>query len=128
MPLCAYAGMNGMTGEQIDLVTARARALGDMTRVRIVLALGRGKKAVGQLADLTGTQQSTVSKHLQVLFHAGLVQRRRAAATVHYWLASPHLLDWVRYLGAARPKRLPRIASKLVRKSNPAVRRTRPPA
>ena len=119
--------MKQLSGEQIDLVTTRARALGDATRVRILLALGRGEKAVGQIADLTGTQQSTVSKHLQVLFHAGLVQRRRSAATVYYWLASPQLLDWVRYLGASRPKRLPRIASTLVRKANPAARRARPP-
>jgi DNA-binding transcriptional ArsR family regulator len=126
MPLCAYAVMNRLTGEQIDLVTTRARALGDATRVRILLALGRGEKAVGQIADLTRTRQSTVSKHLQVLFHAGLVQRRRSAATVYYWLGSPHLLDWLRDLGAPRPKQLPRFTSVLVRKANPAGRRARP--
>jgi ArsR family transcriptional regulator len=96
--------MKRLTGDQIDLMATRARALGDVTRVRILLALGRGEKAVGQIAELTGTRQSTVSKHLQVLFHAGLVQRRRSAAAVYYWLGSPHLLDWVRALGAPRLK------------------------
>ena len=99
--------MKALGSDQIDLVATRARALGDITRVRILLALGRGEKAVGQIADLTATQPSTASKHLQVLFHAGLVERRRSAATVYYWLASPRLLEWVRYLGTSRQKRLP---------------------
>ena len=120
--------MKRLSSEEIDLVATRARALGDTTRIRILLALGRGKKAVGEIADLTGTQPSTASKHLQVLFHARLVERRRSAATVYYWLASPHLLDWMRYLGASKGKLLPRNPSIPVRKANPAMRRTRPPA
>src|SRR5215204_4692838 len=88
--------------EHIDLIAARARALGDATRVRILAVLGRGEQAVGQIADAARTQQSTASKHLQVLFHAGLVQRRRSAATVIYRLTAPDLLKWLRYLGRSR--------------------------
>jgi DNA-binding transcriptional ArsR family regulator len=36
------------------------------------------------VASALSIQQSTVSKHLQVLFNAGLVDRRRAANTVIY--------------------------------------------
>ena len=84
---------------QVDLIAARARALGDGTRVRILTALGRGEQAVGRIADDIRIQQSTTSKHLQVLFHAGLVRRRRDAATVIYRLTAPDLLKWLRYLG-----------------------------
>ncbi|HVL66489.1 MAG TPA: metalloregulator ArsR/SmtB family transcription factor [Vicinamibacterales bacterium] len=91
--------MKTFSDGQITQIAVRARALGDATRVRILGVLARGEQAVGQIAEAAGTQQSTASKHLQVLFHAGLVQRRRAASTVIYWIASPQLLEWCRYLG-----------------------------
>jgi DNA-binding transcriptional ArsR family regulator len=100
--------MKAFSDEQIDLIAARARALGDGTRVRILSVLARGEQAVGQIAEAAGTRQSTASKHLQVLFHAGLVQRRRAATTVIYGIASADLLKWLRFLGGrqfAKPTR-----------------------
>lgn len=99
--------MSGFSDEHIDLIAARSRALGDATRVRILTVLARGEQAVGQIAEAAGTQQSTASKHLQVLFHAGLVQRRRDASTVIYWVVSDALLPWLRALGA---RDLPRAA------------------
>ena len=91
--------MKNLSDEQITQIAARSRALGDVTRVRILEVLSKGEQAVGQIAEAAGTQQSTASKHLQVLFHAGLVQRRRAASTVIYWIASPELMEWCRFLG-----------------------------
>lgn len=99
---CAYSDMQAFSSEQIDLIAARSRALGDDTRVRIVIVLERGEQAVGQIAEAVGTRQSTASKHLQVLFRAGLVQRRRSAATVLYRISSRELLKWLRYLGGRR--------------------------
>jgi DNA-binding transcriptional ArsR family regulator len=99
---CAYSDMHFLTSDQIELIAARSRALGDTTRVRILIVLEGGEQAVGQIAEAAGTQQSTASKHLQVLFRAGLVQRRRAAATVLYRITSRELLKWLRYLGGRR--------------------------
>lgn len=90
--------MKHFSDEQITQIAARSRALGDATRVRILSVLSKGEQAVGQIAEAAGTQQSTASKHLQVLFHAGLVQRRREASTVIYGIASPELLEWCRFL------------------------------
>jgi DNA-binding transcriptional ArsR family regulator len=91
--------MKRLSQEHVSLIASRARALGEPTRVRIVEALARGEQAVGQLASTLDMQQSTASKHLQVLFHAGLVLRRREAATVIYSIADPELMEWCRYLG-----------------------------
>jgi DNA-binding transcriptional ArsR family regulator len=102
MRQCAYCDMQSFSREQIELIATRARALGDTTRVRIFLALRRGEQSVGQIAEAAGTQQSAASKHLQVLFHAGLVQRERAAAAVMYRITTPDLLKWLRYLGRRR--------------------------
>jgi DNA-binding transcriptional ArsR family regulator len=92
--------MRRFSDEQIALVAARSRALGDATRVRILSVLERGEQSVGQIADNLKSQQSTVSKHLQVLFHAGLVQRRREASAVIYGISTTEIIEWCRYLGA----------------------------
>jgi predicted transcriptional regulator len=75
-----------LSPEQVELVAARARALGDPTRLRILESLSRGEQAVGRIALAIGTPQPAVSKHLQVLFHAGLVERRRrpASSSTHW--------------------------------------------
>src|SRR3954466_3626741 len=105
------AVMKRLSEEHVSLIAGRARALGEPIRVRILEALARGEQAVGQLATTLAMQQSTASKHLQVLFHAGLVHRRREASTVIYSLADPELLAWCRYLshrqltGASAAKR-----------------------
>jgi DNA-binding transcriptional ArsR family regulator len=92
--------MKRFSDEQLNLIARRARALGDPTRVRILEAIARGEQPVGQIAAALDSQQSTVSKHLQVLFHAGLVDRRRSASAVIYSIADMDLLEWCRYLGA----------------------------
>jgi DNA-binding transcriptional ArsR family regulator len=96
----AYTSMKRFSDEQVSLISSRARALAEPVRVRIVDALSRGEQAVGQLAASLSVQQSTASKHLQVLFHAGLVHRRRDASAVIYSLADAGLVAWCRYLSA----------------------------
>lgn len=100
MPMRMYAPMKTLSDEQVSVIAARSRALGDPTRLRILEVLARGEQPVGQLAAALDTMQSTVSKHLQVLFQAGLVQRRREASAVIYSLSDAGLLAWLRYLGA----------------------------
>jgi DNA-binding transcriptional ArsR family regulator len=92
--------MRRFSEEQVNLIARRARALADPTRVRILEAIARGEQPVGQIAAALDSQQSTISKHLQVLFHAGLVERRRSASAVIYSMADMDLLEWCRYLGA----------------------------
>ena len=93
--------MRRLSDEQVNLVARRARALSDPTRVRILDVLARTAQPVGQIAAAIDSQPSTVSKHLQVLFHADLVRRRREARAVLYWVADPDVLEWCRYLGGA---------------------------
>jgi len=94
--------MRRLSPDQIALAATRARALGDPTRVRILDVLGRGAQAVGQIAVTLDLEPSTISKHLQVLFHAGLVLRTRAASEVIYRLAAPEVAEVCRYLATSR--------------------------
>jgi DNA-binding transcriptional ArsR family regulator len=62
------------------------KALADETRVRMLLALRGGELCVCQITELFGLAPSTVSKHLSILFQAGLVESRKAERWVYYRL------------------------------------------
>jgi ArsR family transcriptional regulator len=78
------------------------KALADETRVRILMALRDGELCVCQVTELFGMAPSTVSKHLSILYQAGLVLSRKTERWVYYRLpgrtASPTAkvaLNWV---------------------------------
>jgi len=94
--------MKQLSDEQTARIAGRARALADVTRVRIIDALASVELSVGEIATALASEPSTISKHLQVLFREGLVERRRSASAVIYSLADLRLLDWSRYLSRPR--------------------------
>jgi ArsR family transcriptional regulator, arsenate/arsenite/antimonite-responsive transcriptional repressor len=82
---------------------AVTKALSDPNRVRILLALRRGELCVCQITELFGLAFSTISKHLFLLRHAGLIQSRKSERWVYYRLpgktapvAVREALDWVK--------------------------------
>ena len=79
------------------------RALADPTRARILLTLRRRELCVCQITELFGLAFSTISKHLSILHHAGLIQSRKSERWVYYRLPSRtapvvvrKALDWVK--------------------------------
>jgi DNA-binding transcriptional ArsR family regulator len=95
--------MTRLSDAQTRLIAARARALGDSTRVRIIDVLSRADLSVGRIAAALSLEQSTTSKHLQVLFRAGFVERQRSASAVIYSLVDRRVLEWCRYLARRAP-------------------------
>ncbi|WP_246158553.1 ArsR/SmtB family transcription factor [Micromonospora palomenae] len=85
--------------------------LAEPTRRRILDALRRSERSVGELVDVLGMSQPAVSKHLKVLREAGFVSCRTAAQhriyridvrpfrTVDGWLA-PYREMWTAHLDA----------------------------
>jgi ArsR family transcriptional regulator len=87
-----------LSGETIELVAERFRALGEPARLRIVAALRAGERSVGELVEATGLGAANLSKHLQVLHASGFVTRRKDGLHVLYALAGDdvfHLCDAV---------------------------------
>ena len=79
-----------------------AKALGDETRVRALLCLKDGELCVCQLIDVLGLSPATVSKHMNLLYQAGLVERRKDGKWHYYRMADGDVnpsvrraLDWV---------------------------------
>ena len=60
--------------ESPDRLAALAKALSHPARLRVLQALGaRGECLCGEVVEVVGLAQSTVSQHLKVLREAGLV-------------------------------------------------------
>lgn len=70
------------------------KALANESRLKIVDRLSRGECSVGELTDLIGSDQSTVSKHLALLRAHGIVRDRRQGNVVYYTLLTPCVLNF----------------------------------
>jgi len=69
------------------------KALANESRLAIIDRLGRGECTVGELRDMVGSDQSTVSKHLALLRAMGVVEDRRDGANVFYSLPDLGVLN-----------------------------------
>lgn len=76
-----------MPPELLVLIAERFKALGEPVRLRLLNALRRGELTVTELVEETDAGQANVSKHLHILYTAGLVVRRRQGPYVRYAIA-----------------------------------------
>lgn len=79
------------------------KALADENRIRLLLALRRGELCACQLTELLQLAPSTVSKHLFLLKHAGLLESRKEGRWIYFKLAGQgapvavrEAIDWVK--------------------------------
>ena len=79
------------------------KALADESRLRMLMALQEGELCVCQITELMGLAMSTVSKHLSILYQAGLVNARKEGRWMYYSLpgkgtptAAREAVAWVR--------------------------------
>jgi ArsR family transcriptional regulator len=81
-----------MATRQDDRLVARAeviKAMGHPTRLGILEMLEEGERCVCELHGQVGSDLSTVSRHLSVLKHAGLIADRREGTSIYYRLVAP---------------------------------------
>lgn len=80
-----------MTPALIEEVAERFKALGEPTRLQLLLSLRDGERTVTELVEATGLGQANVSKHLQLLSSSGFVRRRKDGIFARYALAGEHV-------------------------------------
>ncbi|HXI88304.1 MAG TPA: metalloregulator ArsR/SmtB family transcription factor, partial [Parvularculaceae bacterium] len=68
----------------LDTTLNLFRAIGEETRLRIMILLLAGELTVSELTQILGQSQPRVSRHLKILADAGLVERYREGAWVFY--------------------------------------------
>ena len=77
--------------------TARARiikAMAHPTRLFIVDELSKDQRCVCELTKMVGADTSTVSRHLSVLYEAGIVDYEKRGQQVWYSLKVPCVLNF----------------------------------
>jgi DNA-binding transcriptional ArsR family regulator len=70
-----------------------ARSLADENRLRILLSLGNGKKAVSQIVEELNLSQPLVSHHLRELKRSLLVKVERRGPFIYYEMADPRIIE-----------------------------------
>ena len=73
-----------LSDDLVELIADRFRALADPTRIKLLDRLRGGEASVLELTALVGTTQQNVSKHLNLLQHAGIVARRKHGNFSYY--------------------------------------------
>lgn len=68
----------------MDQLVTMLRAVGDATRLRLMLLLLQAELTVSELTEILGQSQPRVSRHLKLLCEAGLLQRFKEGAWVFY--------------------------------------------
>ena len=84
-----------VSGEALERAARIFRALGEPSRLRLLVFLTRGDACVTEVAEAEGDEISTVSQRLRVLRNEGLVSRRRQGKHIVYGLADQHVVDMI---------------------------------
>jgi DNA-binding transcriptional ArsR family regulator len=87
------------TGMDIDVLRQSAdeasrlmKVLSNPDRMLLLCQLAQGEKRVGELEEILGIVQPTLSQQLSVLRDEGLVSTRRQGKNIFYRIDSPHAL------------------------------------
>ncbi len=87
----SHAIMLTKAPQQLSLLAKQFKALGDPTRLQLMMAVAAGENAEACVCDLTpdsGLAQRTVSHHLKLLVDAGLLERSQRGKWAFYSLTS----------------------------------------
>jgi len=85
--------------QNIKKIANLFRALGQPSRLRILLAIGEGEACVCHLEAHLGYRQAYISQQLMELRKAGVVDARREGRFIFYRLRDATLLQMVREAG-----------------------------
>ncbi len=79
------------------------KACGDETRFQIIKLLGRYKVlCVNAITNKLNVSQSSISQHLRVLRHVGLVNSQRNKSQIHYSLNKDKFSNFIEQLESIR--------------------------
>jgi ArsR family transcriptional regulator len=73
-----------LSDRELAGVALHFRMLGEPTRLKILQAVCRRPRAVGDIVAAAGASQANVSKHLSLLAAAGILTRRKDGQSVYY--------------------------------------------
>ena len=94
-----------------ELIARRFHVSSDPLRVRILDLLRDGELSVTAIADQLGAGQQNVSKHLNVLAEAAMLQRRKDGTHVFYTIADEGVFALCEQVCGSLQTQLPTLAA-----------------
>jgi DNA-binding transcriptional ArsR family regulator len=95
----------------VEKVAALLQAIGQESRLQILLAIGEEEPCVCHLEATFGWRQAFLSQHLMALRKAGIVVTSRQGRNIHYRLSNARLLTIIyqaaEYQGVSLPELAP---------------------
>ena len=88
-----------------ESVARQFGVLGEPARLRILHVLCEREHCVNDILNLTGLAQANASRHLGLMYQAGVLSRRREGTQVFYKVADPLYIELCRAIathGSAR--------------------------
>ena len=79
-----------------DLAAEVFRVMSAPMRLKIISSLCNGEKNVGELLREIDTTQPNMSQHLNTLYQAGVLGRRREGVSVYYFIANEKVVHMCR--------------------------------
>ena len=70
--------------------------LAEPTRLKILNSLCEGERSVSEIVARTGSTQTNVSRHLNLMFSRGVLSRRRDGALTIYSIADQNVVELCR--------------------------------
>ena len=82
----------GEKSEGFEQVAHYFGLLADPTRLHILYCLCGRERAVHEVVETVGLTQANISRHLNILFREGVVDRRREGHSVFYRVVDPNFV------------------------------------
>lgn len=80
-----------LNAQALEIVAHRFAVLAEPMRLRLIQALFKGEKNVTALVAATAGTQANVSRHLQTLIAAHILDRRKEGLQVYYRISDPSI-------------------------------------
>ena len=80
-------------GRVFETVSRYFSLLAEPMRVRILHAICDGERTVSEIVEHTGATQTNVSRHLNTMYRAGVLTRRKHAGFTYYGVADLALTE-----------------------------------
>lgn len=91
-----------LTAQELKVIAAEAsgflKQLASEQRLMILCHLADGEKSVGQLQELVGLEQSSISQHLARLRKQGIITARRNSQSKYYSITDDNALRVIELL------------------------------
>ena len=85
------ARQNSLQQDEYEKLANLFKAMGDTTRLKILMALSHDEMCVCDLAAFLGVSESAVSHQLRMLRQLYLVSNRREGPVLYYFLNDKHI-------------------------------------